>query len=545
MNQEASAFRRKDGEFCKQLMDNLHDAVYCLDRQRRITYWNKAAEKLTGYSAKEVLGTKCSDNILVHVDDSGCQLCKDECPASHAMVSGVPHCQDVFFCHKLGHRVPVSVRASSLFDDQGRISGVVEVFSDNSQKKEAQEQAEALGNALKALDATCARLQTELAARKRVEEALSRSEGHLRTIVDNLPIGVLFTDAQGNLIFANAALQQIWGGVRFGGEERYAVYKGWWASTGKQVKVEEWAGYRAVRSGETVVNQIVEIETFDEQRKTIINSAFPVKDQNGRIVGVVATHEDITERQHGHKSLIRNEKLASAGRMAATLAHEINNPIAAVMNLLYVLCANPSLDADAAKIITVIDEELRRLSNISRTTLGFYRNDADHSVVNVAKLLDEAIEMYSRKVQENSIYVDRTRMAEQLVSANEGELRQVFANLISNAVDACSGGGRLLLRVVPFREWGNSQKPGLKITVADSGRGIDPQHRRNIFEPFFTTKETVGNGLGLWVSKTIVQKHGGTIRVRSSHGRGTVFQVFLPKSRAEDPQQQMFIRNAG
>ncbi len=212
----------------------------------------------------------------------------------------------------------------------------------------------------------------------------------------------LFTDAQGELIFANTALQQIWGGVRFGGEERYAVYKGWWASTGKQVKLEEWAGYRAVRNGETSVNQVVEIETFDGQRKTIFNSAFPVKDENGRIVGVVATHEDITERQRGHKSLIRDEKLASAGRMAATLAHEINNPIAAVMNLLYVLCANPSLDADAAKLIAAIDEELRRLANVSRTTLGFYRNDTEHSVVNVAQVLDEAVELYFRKIQENS-----------------------------------------------------------------------------------------------------------------------------------------------
>ena len=535
MNHEASAFRRKSDEFCKQLMDNLHDAVYCLDRQRKITYWNKAAEKLTGYSAKEVVGTKCSDNILVHVDDSGCQLCKEECPASYAMASGVPQSQDVFFCHKRGHRVPVSVRASSLLDDQGRVVGVVEVFSDNSQKKEAQEQAKALRDALKALDATCARLHTELAERKRVEEALSRSERHLHTIVDNLPIGVLFTDPQGNLIFANPALQRIRGGVRFGGGERCAAYKGWWASTGKQLTAEDWPVCRAVKSGETCINEVIEIETFDGQRKTIFNSAFPVKDEDGRIVGVVATDEDITERQSGHKSLIRAEKLASAGRMATTLAHEINNPIAAVMNLLYVLCANPSLDADAARIITVIDEEIRRLGNISRTILGFYRNDSDHSVVNVAQLLDEAVALYSRKIQEYSIDVDKRRVAEQFVSANEGELRHLFANLISNAVDACPGGGRLLLRVVPFREWGNAQKPGLKITVADSGRGIDPQHQRNIFEPFFTTKETVGNGLGLWVSKTIVQKHGGTIRVKSSKGRGSVFQIFLPKARAEDP----------
>ncbi len=308
MNQDASAFGRESDEFCKQLMDNLHDGVYCLDRQRRITYWNKAAERLTGFSAQEVLGTKCADNVLAHVDESGCQLCKEDCPVSHAMASGVPHDGDIYLRHKLGHRVSVSVRASSLFDDSGGIVGAVEVFSDNSQKMEAQEQAKALTDALQKLDITCACLQTELAERKRLEEALTRSEGHLRTIVDNLPIGVMFTDSQGNSIFANTALQRIWGGVQFGGLERYAAYKGWRASTGERLKAEEWPACRTLKSGAACINEVIEIETFDGQRKTIFNSAFPVKDGNGRIVGVVATNEDITERQHGHRSLIRDRK---------------------------------------------------------------------------------------------------------------------------------------------------------------------------------------------------------------------------------------------
>ena len=516
--------------FYKQLMDSLYDGVYFVDRERRITYWNKSAERLTGYSAAEVMGRCCSDNLLVHVDDSGQQLCTTACPLSQTIGDGQPRDANVHLRHKLGHRVPVAVRVGPICDQQGRIIGAVEVFSDNSAKRSAQRQTERLKQALDELDETNLRLRQELAEHARAEAALSRSEGHLRTIVDNLPMGVWFTDTEGNIVLGNAAAEQIWGGSRMVGAAHYHQYRACWASTGKQVEPQEWGAYRAVKFGETSINEMVEIELSDGRRRTLFDSAFPVKDAQGQILGAVVINEDITERQRAQEALMRAEKLASAGRVAATIAHEVNNPVAAVMNVLYLLRANPSLDDDATRMVTVAEEELRRVASIARNTLGFYRANSARSAVNVGALLDQVVSLYSRKLQENSIQVATRYSPDPEVMANEGELRQVFSNLLSNAIDACSDGGRIYLRIRQRRP--PAGKPGLIIAVADSGAGIDPEHLPRLFEPFFTTKATVGTGLGLWVTKTIVQKHGGTIRMRTLRGRGTVFQVFLPAEAA-------------
>jgi PAS domain S-box-containing protein len=384
-------------EFYKQLLDNLYDGVYFVDRDRRITYWNRAAEKLTGFSADEVVGRSCFDNILNHVDACGTDLCHGRCPLSFTMEDGCSREADVFLRHKRGHRVSVSVRATPISDDQGRIVGAIEIFSDNSAKLSAQENSVRLEQALGRLDLANAQLRTELVERQRAEEALMRAE-----------------------------------------------------------------------------------------------------------------------------------KLASAGRMAATIAHEINNPVAAVMNILYMLREKDSLDDGTRELLVLAEEELRRVASISRTTLGFYRGQSKRTQVSAGKVLDEVLEMYSRKLQENSIRLDKCYDVELPVMANEGELRQVFSNLISNAIDASAAGGRIRLRIRSSRLWKDDGGAGLRISVADYGHGIDPQHMPSIFEPFFTTKETVGTGLGLWVSSTIVSKHQGHIRVKSLPNRGTVFQVYLP-----------------
>jgi len=214
--------------------------------------------------------------------------------------------------------------------------------------------------------------------------------------------------------------------------------------------------------------------------------------------------------------------------MAATIAHEINNPIAAVMNILYILREKETLDEATRELLGVAEEELRRVASISLTTLGFYRGQTTLSTVSAAKILDEVLEMYSRKLQESSIRVEKQYAPESFLLANEGELRQVFSNLISNAIDASREGGKIRLRVRPCRSWSKTNRAGLRISVADYGQGIAPENLQNVFEPFFTTKESVGTGLGLWVSSTIVQKHHGRIRVRSVPDRGTVFQVYLP-----------------
>jgi PAS domain S-box-containing protein len=242
-----------------------------------------------------------------------------------------------------------------------------------------------------------------------------------------------------------------------------------------------------------------------------------------RVVGVVW---DTTERKQSEMALVRSEKLASVGRMAATMAHEINNPLAAVTNVLYLVAQDPSLSEQAKSLLSMADEELRRVTHITKQTLGFYREHSTPMPVEVAELIKNVRELYNRRLEHKHVRVlERFRSADARVRGIAGELRQVVSNLISNSIDALSLSGALHLRTAVIDN-------KLRITIADTGTGISSSDRKRVFEPFFTTKEAVGTGLGLWITKEIIDKHHGHIRMRSRIGRGTVFCIFLPAERA-------------
>ena len=223
----------------------------------------------------------------------------------------------------------------------------------------------------------------------------------------------------------------------------------------------------------------------------------------------------------------RSEKLATAGRLAASVAHEINNPLEAVINLLY-LARHDATNAE--QYLIMAEQEIGRIAHLAQQTLGFVRDNSTPASMDPAAIVDEMLELYSRKLQSKKIQVLRRYRNRTEISGYSGELRQLLANLLVNAVDAMSEGGSLQIRVVPTRDWRNG-KAGIRITVADNGSGIPRENQGRIFEPFYTTKKDTGTGLGLWVSRGIVQKHGGTIRVRSRVSgpkTGTVFVIFLP-----------------
>jgi signal transduction histidine kinase len=276
------------------------------------------------------------------------------------------------------------------------------------------------------------------------------------------------------------------------------------------------------------LNEVIEIESFDGGRKIIRNSAMPLED-NGAIVGGVVLLEDVTDRLRSEQALIRAEKLASAGRLAATIAHEINNPLEAVTNILYLLAQNRSLPDETRDYARLAEQELTRVAHIAKQTLGFYRETAAPAVVDVAAQLDELLMIYWKRMAEKKIDLVRDYEPGTDITCYPGELRQVVSNLISNAIDATTGGSikvRARRSVSP-----NTKRKGVRITVADTGTGISSKRLPHVFEPFYTTKKDVGTGLGLWVCQNIITKHGGSIRVRSSvvtESHGTVFSVFLP-----------------
>lgn len=262
-------------------------------------------------------------------------------------------------------------------------------------------------------------------------------------------------------------------------------------------------------------------------RVPVLLTVSPLRNAKREIVGASAIARDLSAQRQSEEAVRRSEKLATAGRLAASIAHEINNPLEAVLNLLY-LARHDSPSAD--QYLNMAEQEIGRIARLAQQTLGFVRDTASPGWMDPAMILDEMLELYSRKLQAKKIHVSRRYRDTTQISGYSGELRQLLANLLVNAVDAMPEGGRLQVRVAACHQW-REQKEGIRITVADNGSGIPRESQERIFEPFYTTKKDTGTGLGLWVSRSIVEKHGGTIRVRSrAEGAktGTVFSVFLP-----------------
>ena len=258
----------------------------------------------------------------------------------------------------------------------------------------------------------------------------------------------------------------------------------------------------------------------------------PVRDEHGHLVGASAIAHDITERKRTEEALRKAEKLALAGRMLTTVAHEINNPLESIGNVLYLLRKNPNLDASAIAFVETAQEELRRVADITRVTLGIQRGRSnEHELVDVTRLLDNVVTIYSRRAATIAVAIERKYRGDGCVFGSQGELRQVFSNLVVNAMDALSKMGSKLILSVRDAKSPTTGEMGIRVSICDNGSGIAPEHRANLFQAFHTTKGEQGTGIGLWVSRNIIAQHGGTIRLRSSvrPGRtGTCFSVFLP-----------------
>jgi signal transduction histidine kinase len=262
----------------------------------------------------------------------------------------------------------------------------------------------------------------------------------------------------------------------------------------------------------------------------IEDSAAPIRDENGSIRGVVLVFHDMWEQRKSEAALLRSEKLASVGRMAATIAHEINNPLECVTNLLFLARGNKQVPESALQYLEMADAELQRIAHITRQSLGFYRESAQPASTSLTAVLDSAIDLLKSKIKAKQAVIEKQWDGDVQVTAVAGELRQVFSNLLANSLDAIDQEGTIKLRVSVAAAFKDGQKSA-RVTIADNGKGIPAHCRRHIFEPFFTTKGSVGTGLGLWVSKQIVDKHGGTIRLRSRGDEtcaGTVFSIVLP-----------------
>lgn len=266
---------------------------------------------------------------------------------------------------------------------------------------------------------------------------------------------------------------------------------------------------------------------------TWLVSGYPVRTEPSQVrwAGVIVL--DTSERKRAEEALRRTEKLAATGRLAASIAHEINNPLEAVTNLLFLLRNFCQLEQPALSYVEMAEHEVRRVAEITQQTLRFYRQSTLPARTSMGELLDSVLSLYSVRLNTLGIDVERDYDPAMDLFCFAGEVRQVIANLVGNAIDATSGGGRLMIRARRSRNWKLPDQAGVRLTVADTGAGMDAEVRERIFEAFFTTKDVTGTGLGLWVSHEIILKHHGLVHVRTRTAAkggpsGTVFQIFFP-----------------
>jgi PAS domain S-box-containing protein len=288
-------------------------------------------------------------------------------------------------------------------------------------------------------------------------------------------------------------------------------YESWWASVHPDDR--ELVGRAIKRANETGEYE-VEYRTIRADGQTYWTAArgrviFDSDQKPEKLIGICM---DVTERKHNEAALLRAEKLATAGRLAATVAHEINNPLEAVMNLVFLAKSDSS---DREHLLTMAERELSRVAAIARQTLGFYRDSGNAVEVSLADVLGDTLELYASKLESKAIVVDRDLQVIPTIVARRGDLYQIVANLLTNAIDASPQGGKIFIRTFVA---GNDS---LGMEFEDQGSGIAPEIAARLFEPFFTTKKDFGTGLGLWVSRRLAEHLGGIITLKDPGGSGT------------------------
>jgi signal transduction histidine kinase len=282
-----------------------------------------------------------------------------------------------------------------------------------------------------------------------------------------------------------------------------------------------WAHYECAMKD----RQVVVFEDFDPlHQKWFAVNVSPVG------LGIVVFFRDVTERRRRDAAIQKTEKLAAVGRLASSISHEINNPLESVVNLLYLIENTTSASDEVKHYAALATTELSRVSHIVTQTLKFHRQSTSATECRMSEILESVVSLFQGRMATRNIQLHRSYADDDKVVCFAGDMRQVFANLIGNALDATNVNGRIWVRTHPSRDW-RTGRAGLRILVIDDGCGMSEATRNNLFEAFFTTKPTTGTGLGLWVSEEIIRNHQGSITVRSSEKpghSGTIFSVFLP-----------------
>jgi len=365
----------------------------------------------------------------------------------------------------------------------------------------------------------------DLSTHKEIEDALRQREERFRELAESLPQLIWQSNASGERMYNNQRMMDYVGAT---GDE--LLGNGWQRfihphDLGRTR--EKW--YASMETGEPYLNEY-RLRRHDGAYRQFLARAVPVRNKDGETKRWLGSATDIHDQKLAEEAVRRSEKLAATGRLAASIAHEINNPLSSVMNVLYLALQDASLSESTRSYLALAEEELARVAHVTTQTLRFHRQSTAAAVADLAEIMDSAYSLYAARFKACAIPVEREYGVGTLLYCCGDELRQVFANLVGNALDATPEGGRVVIRIRNGRDWQAHASLGVRVVVADTGCGIPGELRKKIFEPFVSTKDDTGTGLGLWVSETIVRKHGGRIsfRSRTAEPSGTVFSLFLP-----------------
>jgi len=485
-----------------------------------IQIFNVGAERMLGYTAAEVMNkitpADISDpqEVIARAAALSLEFGTPITPGFEALVfKASREIEDIYeltYIRKDGSRFPAVVSVTALREAQNAIIGYLLIGTDNT-------------------------------ARKQAEEALLQAGALQRAIFNSANFSSIATDAKGVIQIFNVGAERMLGYTAAEvmnkitpadiSDPQEVIARA--AALSLEFGTPITPGFEAlVFKASRGIEDIYELTYCrkDDSRFPAVVSVTALRDAQNTIIGYLLIGTDNTARKQAEEALLRSEMLASAGRMAASIAHEVNNPLEAVMNTLYLVRTTADLPEQAREYLDIADGELMRVAHIARQTLGFYREFTEATSNSVSALIASVVDLLQAKIKSTGVTIVQRCDSELQVMGVAGELRQVLANLLANSLDAIGQDARIVLRASASVD-PNDGRQRIRITVADCGHGMVAATTKHIFEPFFTTKGSVGTGLGLWVCKQLIEKNGGSIQVRSNmdgERGGTTFSVVLP-----------------
>ncbi len=490
-SKEAERQVRESEARYRRLIETANEGIWMLDNDMRIVFLNERMAQLLGHTREEMLGHAQVEFVYPEDIPFVQNLFEGRRRGRHAHV-------DLRMRHNNGSERWLMMAAAPVYDAENRFIGALDMFTDVTDRRAA-------------------------------VQALRESEERFRELADSMPQMVWTATADGWMDYANRRWTEYTGlnaKLPRSAEWTAAVHP-----NDSQLVSDGW--HEALRSAREYSAEARMLRQSDAIYRWHLIRVIPVFDSEARVSRWYGTCTDIHEKRLAEEAMMKSEKLAATGRLAATIAHEINNPLEAVTNLIF-LAQNSGIDEQGREFLELASDELKRVAHITKQTLGFYRETASPARMELGATVESVLTLYERKIESKDIHVSKQLAPDVYVEAIPGEIRQVLSNLISNAIDALDQGGTMHIRVRPVGSAGEAR--GARIVIADDGVGIPEQIRQQVFEPFFTTKRDFGTGLGLWVTRQIMRRHSGNIRVRScTRGphRGTIFSVFLPASAAQ------------